>query len=148
MSLIYSYLCWLMQVCSFPHLYVIFPICVALGLLSLCHWCTLCGTWQHRIAHHGGWARRANPETKPATASWSDLNMNRHYFEISVEPKLGTETSKYSAWQFWTTACQHLLAALDAIQCWNCLRPVKRSRVTWYSIAAPSSHLLYFFLVV
>lgn len=130
-----------------PHLHILFPICAALVLLPLCHRCTLCGTWQHRTVHNGdskNTNQRANPETKPADTSCSELSMSYHFFEISVEPELGTEASKYSSCQFWTTACQHLLAALDAVQCWNCLHPVKRSPsdLVYSSSSLPSSLFL------
>jgi len=44
--------------------------------------------------------KKSSTETKPATTSWSELDMNHHFLEISVEPKLGIETSKYSTCQF------------------------------------------------
>lgn len=126
-----------------PHLYIFFPICVALVLLPLCHRCMSCGTRQHRIVHHETEQElqlKTQPWNKTCHASWSECNRNHNFFETSVEPKLGIETSKYSACPFWTTACQ-----LDVIQCWNSLHPVKRSPgdlVSYSSSSLPSSLFL------
>lgn len=132
-----------------PHLHIFFSYSCCLGFVAFMPLMHV--VWPMAAQNSASWRlsknsnQRANPETKPATTSWSELNMNHHFFEISVEQKLGIETSKCSTCQFWTTACQHLTAALGAIQCWNCLHPVKRSPsdlVSYSSSSLPSSLFL------
>lgn len=89
-------------------------------------------------------SQRGNPETKHATPSWSELNMNFHFFEISVNQNLELKPQSILLDSF-----EHSLPTpAVCTRCYSELEPfVPSEEITewpWYHIAAPSSHLLYF----
>lgn len=133
-----------------PHLHIFFPICVALVLLPLCHWCTSCGTWQHRIVHHGGWARTPVKEPTLKQNLTLLLGQNSAWIIISLKSLLNQNLEWKPQNILLASSEQQLigtfwLPALDTIQCWNCLHPVKRSPsdlVSYSSSSLPSSLFL------
>lgn len=136
----YNYLHWPIQVCFFTPLIHFSPYSCCFGFIAFMPLVLV--KWHMTAQNSVSWrlskgsSQKPNPETKPATASGLELNINHRFFEIFV----GIETSKNSACQFWTqlvNSCQ-----LHWIMLLNCLHSVERSLsdvVSYRSSSLPSS---------